>query len=83
MKRTLAAFAVVASAATFTTPAVAMEQELTMLELAVSNALTGVGVLDVDVMTLTVSQLAIIQNVLSSDAGDNEKARRIEAIIAR
>ena len=83
MKRTIAAMTLLASAAAFTAPAVAMEQELTMLELAVGNALEGVGVRDVDVMSLTVSQLAIIKNVLSSDDSVNDKARRIEAIISR
>lgn len=83
MKRTFAAITVLASAVAFTAPAIAMEQELTMLELAVNNALIGVGVQDVDVMSLSISQLAIIQNILAADESDNEKARRIEAVISR
>ncbi len=83
MKRTFAAVTVLASAFAFTAPAIAMEQELSMLELAVNNALIGVGIQDVDVMTLTISQLAIIQNILAADDSDNEKARRIEAVISR
>ena len=82
MKRTIAAIAVFASAAAMPTPAVAMEQELTMLEAAVTNALTGIG-MDVDVQSLTISQLAIIRSVLSSDDNDDQKANRIEAIISR
>ncbi|MEM8788369.1 MAG: hypothetical protein AAGE76_08905 [Pseudomonadota bacterium] len=83
MKRTLAAVAVLASAAAFTTPAVAMDQELTMLELAVNNALERIGVLDVDVAALSISQIALINNVLNSDDSQNEKARRVEVIVAR
>jgi len=83
MKRTFAAATVLASAFAFTAPAIAMEQELSMLELAVNNALIGVGVQDVDVMSLSISQLAIIQNILAADESDNEKARRIEAVISR
>ena len=83
MKRTFAAMTILASATAFAAPSFAMEQELTMLELAVGNALEQVGVRDVDVMSLTVSQLAIIKNVLASDDSNNDKARRIEAIISR
>lgn len=83
MKRTIAALTLFASAAAMAVPASAMEQELSMLEAAVNNSLAGVGVQDVDVMALTVSQLAIIKHVLNSDDSNSDKARRINAIISR
>jgi len=70
-------------AAAATVPAIAMEQELNMLELAAESALNSVGLRDVDVMGLTVSQLATIQAIINDDESDQDKKRRIEAVITR
>lgn len=83
MKNLIGAAAVFTLATAATLPAVAMEQELSMLELAAESALNTVGVKDVDVVSLSLSQLAQIQGIISGDESDNDKKRRIEAIIAR
>lgn len=67
MKRTMTAATLLASSFAFTAPALAMEQELTMLELAVESALTDVGVRDVDFMQLSLAQEAIIKEIVESD----------------
>ncbi len=85
MKTTVAALTLLASAAAFAVPASAqsMEEGLSMLELAVERAMEDVGIQDVDPMTLSLSQLALIKNVLNSDDTRSGKAARIEQIIAR
>ena len=83
MKTTIKAAVVLALASTATVPAVAMEQELDMLGLAAESALDSVGLRDVDISTLTVSQLAIIQGIIGSDDSEQDKRRRIEAVISR
>lgn len=83
MKNLIGAAAVFTLATAATLPAGAMEQELSMLELAAESALNTVGVKDVDVVSLSLSQLAQIQGIISGDESDNDKKRRIEAIIAR
>ena len=82
MKRTVTALALVASLSAFAAPAAfAMGEELTMLELAVDNAFTQIGIRDVNVSTLTLAELALIKSVLDSDSDNQEKKSRVEAII--
>ncbi len=83
MKNTIGAAVVFTLAAAATVPAVAMEQELNMLELAAESALNSVGLRDVDIASLTVSQLATIQGIINDDESDLEKKRRIQAVISR
>ena len=83
MKKFIGAAVVFTLAAAATVPAVAMEQELSMLELAAESALNTVGLRDVDISTLTVAQLATIQGIISGDDSNNDKKRRIEAVISR
>jgi len=59
-----------------------MDVGLSMLELAVSREFGKLGI-DVDPMTLSLNQLALIKAVVgSSDYGSDEKAAQIQAIIA-
>jgi len=83
MRNMIGAAVVSTLAAAATVPAIAMEQELNMLELAAESALNSVGLRDVDVMGLTVSQLATIQAIINDDESDQDKKRRIEAVITR
>lgn len=83
MKQIFAAATILATSAAMTTPAFAMGEELTMLESAVKNELSQVGIRDVDLMSLTVGQLAVIKNILDSDDSENEKRQRIEAVLSR
>ncbi|MHA3979895.1 hypothetical protein ACW9UR_19650 [Halovulum sp. GXIMD14794] len=80
MKTFATALVLFASTTAFSTSAFAMGEELSMLELATTNAFQQLNVENVDVMSLTVSQLAQIRGVLESDISDNDKKRRIEAI---
>ena len=83
MRRSMNAATLLASAFAFTAPAVAMEQELFMLELAVESALTDVGVRDVDIMRLSHAQVSIIREIVESDDNEATKQRRIGAVLAR
>lgn len=84
MKRTLTALTLAASLAAFTAPAVqaqGMGESLTMLELAVESVFTQVGVEGVDVMSLSLAQLAQIKAVLDGDQDNSTKRSRILAIV--
>lgn len=83
MKNMIGAAIVLTLASAATVPAVAMEQELNMLELAAASALRSVGIQDVDISGLTVSQLATIHAIVNDDESDSDKKRRIEAVISR
>ncbi len=84
MKRTVSALTLVAALSAFTAPTVnAMGQELTMLELAVNNAMQQIGIQDVDVSDLTLGQLALIKAVLEGDDETGIQKRRIENIVSR
>lgn len=84
MKR-LALALVLASGATLAAPAFAqdMGEALSMLELSAQKELRDYGFSDVDVMSLTLTQLATIKTISqSSDYGSNEKMRQIERILS-
>ncbi|MBD3626445.1 MAG: hypothetical protein HUJ24_13965 [Rhodobacteraceae bacterium] len=83
MKSFVTAIALFASTTGFATSALAMGEELSMLELAVENQLERLNVADVDVMSLTLSQLAIIRGIVEGEDSDNDKKRQIEAIVNR
>lgn len=84
MKRTLTALALVATLGAVSAPvANAMQQELTMLELAVGNAMNRLGITGYDINELTVGQLAQIKGEIESDNSDGVKKRNVEAIIAK
>ncbi len=83
MKRTLVSLttAVALSTASLVAmPAVAMDQELSMLETALNRGLSAINV-DVDTSTLTFAQLAQIKNVLESSESTTNKAQRVRAIV--
>lgn len=88
MKRTLAAAGL--AAALLGGPAAAqdslgaMDMGLSMVELSVSRELTQLGMGDVDVSTLTLSQLAGIRLVLGdrSMTNDQERAEQVQRIVA-
>ena len=54
-----------------------------MLELAVERVLQQHNVEGVDVMTLSLSQLATIRSIVESDESENQKEGRIKAIVAQ
>lgn len=83
MTRIFAAAAILASAIATTGTAQTMDEGLSMLELAVNNELAKVGVRDADIQALSLSQLAIIKGILESDDSDNQKMRRVEAVLSR
>ena len=61
-----------------------MDVGLSMLELAVTNELTRLGIESTDTMELSLSQLAQIRSVFaSSDYNRDDKKRQIETIIER
>jgi hypothetical protein len=60
-----------------------MDVGLSMLELAADAALKKYGFADRDVMDLTLTQIAAIKGVTSSnDYGDNERRQQIGVILA-
>ena len=83
MKTIITAIALAASTTGFATSALALGDELSMLELAVENQMERLNVENVDVMSLTLAQLAIIRGIVEGDDSDNDKKRRIEAIVNR
>ncbi len=85
MKRSLIALSTVAALTVtgFAPAAVAMEQELTMLEAAINSSFSQLGLEDINMGDLTLGQLALIKNVVESDDSTTEKRRRIEAILSR
>jgi hypothetical protein len=86
MKKTLTALAVAASlagGAAFAQEA-EMDQSLSMLEVAAQRELAKVGITDVDVMTLTLSQLAEIKAITgSTDSNGEDMARAVKQVIER
>jgi len=63
--------------------AIAMTEELTMLEAAVSREFESLGLRDVLMTELTLGQLELIKRVIESDDNNLTKKQRIEAIMAR
>ena len=87
MKATFTALALAASllggAASAQDASMTMEVGLSMLELSAERELREYGYGDVDVMTLTLSQLAGIKAVTSSsDYSGDERERQIGVILA-
>lgn len=63
---------------------VSMDESLSMLELAAARELSKIGVTDVDVMTLTLSQLAEIKAITgATDSNGNDMARAVKQVIER
>jgi hypothetical protein len=87
MKRLIAVAAL--AAAVSTTPLWAqtempMGEALSMLETSVKRELNSIGLGDVDVMLLTLSQLAEIQGTISeSSISETDKRRQIMAAVQR
>lgn len=85
MNRLIAAVAI--ATAISTSPLLAqtetsMAESLSMLELAAQRELTQIGVTDVDVMSLSLNQLAQIRSVMgSSDYSENDKTSQIKQIV--
>ena len=59
-----------------------MQEGLTMLETSVSQAFTRYGV-EADPQALSLSQLAAIHGILSSDEPEGQKRQRVETIVAQ
>ncbi len=84
MKTTITALLAAAALSAVAVPAAnAMEEELTMLELAVKHEFDSRGIDDAEVMSLTLSQIAVIKGILSSDEPEGLKTQRIEQVVAR
>ena len=81
MKRLTAGLSALAIAAATAVPAFALTDEVDMLEAATQDALQEYNVEGVDVMELTVSQIAQIKSVMESSETTTEKQRQIEAIV--
>ncbi len=78
------ATALSAGAASAQSDTAEMTEGLTMLETGAQKELTKIGLTDVDVMALSLSQLAQIKSVLeSSDYDTNEMKNQVSAILAR
>ncbi len=69
------------SALSFANAATAMDQEMTMLEKAVENSLDRLGIDDVNISNLTLSELSQIRVIAGGDESTNRKSALIEAII--
>jgi len=83
MNKLLAAMAVVTAVSTGVAFAQNMDEGLSMLEVAAERELKAIGLDDVDPMSLTLNQLALIKTITaSSDYGVNEKAKQVQAIVA-
>lgn len=81
MKRMMTGISAIAIAAATAVPAFSLTDEVDMLEVATQDALQEYNVEDVNVMDLTVGQIAEIRAVVNSDDPETEKQRRIEAIV--
>ncbi len=82
MKRMITGISALAIAAATAVPALAQDWgELTMLEKTAQDTLMEYNVEGVDVMDLTLAQIAQMRDVANSDESGNEKRRKIEAII--
>ncbi len=87
MKKFLVAVALAtalsAGAASAQSDTAEMTEGLTMLETGAAKELTKIGITDVDVMDLSLSQLAQIKSVLeSSDYNVNEMKNQVMSIVA-
>lgn len=58
-----------------------MEMEFNMLTGAVFNALQSMGLPTDNIQNLSLSQIAQIRNIMSSDDSEGQKTQRIEQII--
>ena len=87
MKRLIAVAALAAAVSTTTVWAqteMPMGEALSMLETSVKRELNSIGLGDVDVMLLTLSQLAEIQGTISeASISETDKRRQIMAAIQR
>lgn len=83
MKRIVTAIVVASAlATTAAAPVLAMDEELTMLERAADGLFAQYNVDNVDVMALTLTQLAQIKAIADSDRDTTTKKSQIEAVIA-
>jgi len=86
MKKTLTAAvaAVMLTAAPFAAFGQTMGEGLSMLEAAIDNQFSALGITDYQMGELTLSQLSTIRSVLSSsDYSQTEKKQQVEAILRR
>lgn len=84
MKTLKTAALLVSALAVFSAPAVfAMDQELSMLELSAKNVLEQNNVEGVDVMSLTLTQLAQIKAIVDSDRDTTTKKSQIEKVVGQ
>jgi hypothetical protein len=88
MRKTIAvaaaALTLIGGAAFAETDADAMGQGLTMLEESAGRELVKIGITDVDVLALTLNQLAEIKAVTSgSSSNTNDMARAVRQVIER
>ena len=84
MKRTISALAVAAAVATTgASMATAMEMEFNMLTGAVFNELKKRGLPTDNINELSLSQIAIIKDIIDGDEPEGVKNNRIEAILER
>lgn len=82
MKRMITGISALAIVAATAVPALAQDwSELTMLEKTAQDTLMEYNIEDVDVMDLTLAQIAQMRDVANSNESGNTKQRAIEAII--
>ncbi len=79
--KTLIASAALLGTAAMAPASVAMDKELSMLEAAVTNQLTTLGVDAEKVDTLTVGELALLKTVFESEDTTASKSRRAKEIL--
>lgn len=87
MKRLIAVAALAAAVSTTSVRAqteMPMGEALSMLEISVKRELNSIGLGEVDVMLLTLSQLAEIQGAISEESiSETDKRRQIMAAVQR
>lgn len=87
MKTLLTAITLASSllaAPAFAQDTMSMDEGLTMLEQLASKELTQNGITDVDVMGLSLNQIAQIHSVsISADVKENEKAQQLKQIVGK
>lgn len=84
MKRTMTALAIATTIATTgATATVAMDMEFNMLTGAVFNELKGRGLPTENINELSLSQIAIITDIINGDEPEGQKTNRIKAILER
>ena len=59
-----------------------MQEGLNMLETSVNQAFTRYGI-EADPQALSLSQLAVIHNILTSSDDEGQKRQRVETIVAQ